>query len=147
MDQELKRAIILDNYQNPMNKGLDHTEEYIKQNSHADSCIDNIDIAVLFEDDKIKDIRFDGEACAISTSATSIMIHTFVGKSIEDARNIIRNYENMIDEKEYDKDVLDNLNVYDDIYKQANRKNCALLPIEGLKRILDTYEEGKISRC
>lgn len=143
MDQELKRAIILDNYQNPINRGLDSIDGYIKQNSHADSCIDDIDIAVLFEGDIIKDIRFDGEACAISTSATSIMIHTFVGKSIKEAREIISNYENMIDEKEYDKAVLDNLNVYDDIYKQANRKNCALLPIEGLKRIIDVYEEGK----
>ena len=143
MDQELKRAIILDNYQNPINKGLDNTDNYVKHNSHADSCIDNIDIAVLFDKDIIKDIRFDGEACAISTSATSIMIHTFVGKTINEARDIIKNYENMIDEKEYDKDVLDSLNVYDDIYKQTNRKNCALLPIEGLKAILDSYEEGK----
>ena len=143
MDQELKRAIIIDNYQNPLNRGLDNTDNYIKHNSHADSCIDNIDIAVLFDSDIIKDIRFDGEACAISTSATSIMINTFVGKKVKEARNIISNYENMIDEKEYDKEVLDNLNVYDDIYKQANRKNCALLPIEGLKAILDTYEERK----
>ena len=142
MDQDLKRAIILDNYQNPLNRGLDNTDNYIKHNSHADSCIDNIDIAVLFDGDVIKDIRFDGEACAISTSATSIMIHTFVGKSIEEAKNIIKNYENMIDEKEYDKEVLDSLNVYDDIYKQANRKNCALLPIEGLKDIINSYTQG-----
>lgn len=143
MDQELKKAIIIDNYQNPINRGLDNTDGYIKHNSHAVSCIDDIDIAVLFDGDIIKDIRFDGEACAISTSATSIMIHTFVGKTIEEARNIINNYENMINEEEYKKEVLDNLNVYDDIYKQANRKNCALLPIEGLKHILEAYEEGK----
>lgn len=140
MDKELRRAIILDNYQNPINKGLVEDDTYIKQNSSADSCIDDIDIQVKIEDDMIKDIRFDGEACAISTSATSIMIHTFVGKSLIEAKEIIRNYENMIDEKEFDSNILESLNVYDDIYKQANRKNCALLPIEGLKKIILEYE-------
>lgn len=140
MDKELKRAIIVDNYQNPINRGLVDDKNYIKHNSSATSCIDNIDIAVKFEDDIIKDIRFDGEACAISTSATSIMIHTFIGKSIEEAKEIIKNYENMIEEREYDSNILEELIVYDDIYMQANRKNCALLPIEGLKKIIEEYE-------
>ena len=43
----------------------------------------------------------------------------------------------MIDEKEYDKDLLGELNVYDEIYKQPNRKNCALLPFNSLKKIVD----------
>lgn len=142
MDQDLKREIILDNYQNPINKGLDNIDGYIKQNSSSDSCIDDIDIAVKFNNDIIKDIKFDGEACAISTSATSIMIHTFVGKTIKEVKEIIKNYENMIEEREYNADSLESLIVYDDIYKQANRKNCALLPIEGLKKIILKYEEG-----
>ncbi len=141
MDKEIRREIILDNYQNPLNRGLTNDERYVKVNSNNDSCIDNIDLEILIEKDKIKDIRFDGEACAISTSATSIMIHTFVGKSIEEAKEIIKNYENMIDEKEYKSDRLEELNVYEDIYMQANRKKCALLPIEGLKRVLETYDK------
>ncbi len=140
MDKELRRAIILDNYQNPINRGLVNDDSYIKHNSSATSCIDNIDMEIKIEDNMIKDIRFDGEACAISTSATSIMIHTFVGKTLVEAKEIIRNYENMIEEKEYDSNVLEELNVYDDIYKQANRKNCALLPIEGLKEVIYNYE-------
>ena len=141
MDKELKRAIILDNYQNPSNRGLVEDDSYIKHNSKAVSCIDNIDIQVKIDDNIIKDIRFDGEACAISTAATSIMIHTFVGKTLDEAEEIIKNYENMIDEKEYNSEILDELNVYDDIYKQANRKNCALLPVEGLKNIIESFKE------
>lgn len=141
MDKEVRREIILDNYQNPTNRGLVNKEEYLKVNSNNDSCIDNIDIEVKIENNKIEDMRFDGEACAISTSATSIMINTFLGKTIEEAKEIIKNYENMIDEKEYDSSILEELNVYEDIYKQANRKKCALLPIEGLKKLIERYEE------
>ena len=39
---------------------------------------------------------------------------------------IIENYQNMIDEKEYDKDLLEELNAYEDIYKQPSRKKCGV---------------------
>lgn len=141
MEKELRREIILDNYQNPSHKGLMNNEKYKKVNSNNESCIDNIDLEILIEDNIIKDIRFDGEACAISTSATSIMINTFIGKSIEEAFLIIENYENMIEEKEYNSEILEELNVYEDVYMQANRKKCALLPIEGLKKVLKEYNK------
>ena len=43
----------------------------------------------------------------------------------------------MINEKEYDKDLLKDLNVYDEIYLQPNRKNCALLPANAIKKALE----------
>lgn len=143
MDPNLRREIILDHYQNPMNKGLTDEEGYERENTHNESCIDNIDIMVKIEDGKIKDIRFDGEACAISTSATSIMIKELLGKTIDEANEIIMHYENMIDEKPYQKERLGELNVYSETYKQPNRKKCALLPFESIKKILNKQEKRK----
>jgi nitrogen fixation protein NifU and related proteins len=137
MNSDLKREIIVDNYQHPYHRGLVDNQDYIKINSNNESCIDNLDIMVYIENDIIKDIVFDGEACAISTSATSIMIKTFMGKSISEANKIIENYEKMVNEEPYNKDVLAELNVYEDIYKQPNRKKCALLPIKALKKAID----------
>ena len=48
----------------------------------------------------------------------------------------MENYQNMIDEKEYDKDLLEELIVYDEVYLQPNRKKCALLPKETIEKIL-----------
>jgi len=141
MDPILKRQIILDNYQNPVNKGLVDNKKYIKIKSNNESCIDDLDIAYKIENGVIQDIRFDGEACAISTSATSIMINLLLGKTLEDAKKILRNYENMINEKEYDKEILKELNVYDEIYLQPNRKNCAFLPFTSLKKIIEKIEQ------
>ena len=87
-------------------------------------------------DNKIEDICFDGEACAISTSATSIMIRSLIGKSVDEALKILENYQNMINEKEYDKELLGELNVYDEICRQPNRKNCALIPYRAMMSIL-----------
>ncbi len=141
MDKEIRREIILDNYQNPVNRGLVDDNSYIKKNTNNDSCIDNIDMMMKIEDDVVKDIVFDGEACAICTSATSIIIKTLIGKKVSDAINIITNYQNMINEEEYDKDVLGELLVYDEIYLQPNRKTCALLPSRAVINIIKEYEK------
>ena len=92
MDQNLKKSIILEHYQNPKNRGLIDNNSYIKINMNNESCIDEINLMVKIDDDVITDIRFDGEACAISTSSTSIMIDTLIGKTLDEAKNIIDNY-------------------------------------------------------
>ena len=136
MDSNLRREIILDNYQEPMNRGLIEDDSYIKTRTSSESCIDDLSFMMKIEDGVVKDIRFDGDACAISTSATSIMIRSLMGKSVEDARKILTNYSNMINEKEYDEELLGELVVYDEICKQPNRKNCALLPENAIDKML-----------
>ena len=88
----------------------------------------------------IKDVAFNGEACAISTSATSIMLRKLVGKSVEYAKTLLINYQNMINEKEYDKELLEELIAYDEVYLQPNRKNCALLPAKAIERLIKKLE-------
>lgn len=141
MDQNLKRTIILENYQNPTNKGLIDDDSYINVNMNNESCIDEINLMVKVEEEKIVDIRFDGEACAICTSATSVMINTLIGKTIAEVKDIYQNYENMINENSYDENLLGDAIVYDDIARQPNRKKCALLPWWGIKKVID--EIGK----
>ena len=136
MDDNLRREIILDNYNNPNNRGLIEDDSYLKVNTNSESCIDNLDFMMKVEDGNVVDIRFDGEACAISTSATSIMINSLIGKSIEEVKKILINYRNMINEEEYDSELLGELNVYDQICKQPNRKNCALLPSVAIDKML-----------
>lgn len=136
MDSRFKREIMLEHYQNPVNRGLVEEEGYLKINTRSDSCVDNIDIMLKLENDIVKDVRFDGEACAICTSATSIMIKTLIGKNVDEVKAIVQNYEKMINEEPYDKDALAELIVYDEIYKQPSRKRCALLPAEAIKKII-----------
>lgn len=137
MDNNLRREIILDNYQDPMNRGLVDDNSYIKVKASSDNCIDDLDFMIKLVGDKIVDIRFDGEACAISTSATSIMIRSLIGKNIDEVKEILINYKNMINEEEYNSDILGELNVYDEICKQPNRKNCALIPSRAIDKFLE----------
>ena len=141
MDKETKREIILDNYQNPTNRGLVKDDAYKKANTRSSSCIDNIDLMMKIEDGKVVDACFDGEACAICTSSTSIIVKSLIGKSVDEAKEIIKNYQNMINEEDYNPEVLGELNAFDEIYLQPARKNCALLSSKSAVKILD--EVGK----
>lgn len=140
MDENLRREIILDHYQNPKNKESITDERYLKANTNNESCIDNIDLYVLLENGIIEDIKFQGEACAISTSSTSIMITNLIGKTIEEAKEYIAHFTAMVNEEEYDETILQEGIVYSNIYKQNNRKNCALLPYKGILKILEALD-------
>ena len=137
MDSNLRRSIILDNYNNPNNRQRHDNDDYIKTNSRNISCIDNIDVYVKIEDNTIKDITYEGEACAISISSSSIISNLLKDKTLEQAKKIINNYYNMIEEKEYNKELLEEANVFDEIYKQPSRKMCATLIVRGIEEIIN----------
>ena len=138
MDNDMKRSIILDNYSNARNRGIpDNQDDYVVINSNNQSCIDNITIYVKLKDNLIEDIKFDGEACVIAISSTSILSSMLIGKTMEEAKTILENYFNMIEEANYDKELLGEANVYEDMYKQPSRKTCATLFARGIGKIFE----------
>ena len=137
MDREIKRSIILDNYQSPNKKMVSDENEYIKINTRNVSCIDNLDIYLKVNNNIIEDATFEGEACVISISSTNILINLIIGKTKEEGIYIIDNYLKMINEEEFDKDVLRELMVFDDTSKQPSRIKCATLSASGIKNFLE----------
>ncbi|MFR7592369.1 MAG: Fe-S cluster assembly sulfur transfer protein SufU [Longibaculum sp.] len=140
-DPQLMREIIMDHYEHPRNRGLVDDETYKKVNMNSDTCIDDLDIQVKFDGDKIEDIRYDGEACAICTSSTSIMSELVIGKTKEEAKKIIDNYMNMIYERDYDEELLEEAIAFKNTHKQANRIKCATLGWNGLIKLIEESEE------
>ena len=143
MDAEIKRSIILDNYQDARNKGIpNNVDDYIKVNSNSDSCIDNIDIYVKLNNDLIEDIKFEGEACVIATSSSSILSDMFIGKTVDEVKNILVNYYKMIEEEQYDGELLGEACVYDDIYKQPARKPCVTIFARGIEKVFNVKKNN-----
>ena len=137
MDKELKRTIILDNYQNPNRRKISG-EEYIKINTRNVSCIDNLDLYLKVNNGIIEDASFEGEACVISISSTNILINMLIGKTKEEGIYLIDNYLKMINEEEYDREVLRDLLAFDETSKQPSRIKCATLTANGIKNFLDS---------
>ena len=142
-DPMIKREIIMDHYENPRNKGLVDDPRYIKVNMNSESCIDDIDIQILVIDNIIKDFRFDGVGCTIATSSTSILSELVIDKTVKEAYEIIRQYDNMIKEAEYNEELLLEAVVFKDVSKQANRIKCATIGYNGLLELLDSLKGGE----
>jgi len=138
IDQDLKRAIIVDHYSKPHNHGLVEDSRYKQRHMASDSCVDDITVQLLLDGETIKDVRFDGYACAISTASTSILCDMVKGKSKKEALDLLNEYKSMLENGPYDEDRMAELNAFDSLYKQPNRLNCGSI---GLRALLQMLEE------
>ena len=139
-DPMVLRQIIMDHYEYPRNHTLTQESGYVQKHMASESCIDDIYVQSKIEDGIVKDVRFDGVACTISTASTSIMSELVQGKSIAEAKEIIRNYFAMIDQKEYDADLLEEAVAFANVGKQANRIKCATIGWKALEELIEESE-------
>ena len=85
MSADIYKEIILDYYKNPRNKGTIASPDVTARDSNP-LCGDVIEIQMKFSGDKISEIKFNGDGCAISQASASILTEMVSGKSIEEAR-------------------------------------------------------------
>ncbi len=141
MQDDIKRAIIMDHYQNPRNKGLIDDERYLQVHNASQSCIDDIKVQMLVENDIVKDVRFDGVGCTICFASTSIISSMIIGLKRDEAKEIIRQYYAMVNDEEYDEDLLEEANAFETLSKQANRIKCGTIGINAMSELLEkSYE-------
>lgn len=144
LDANMMREIIMDHYNNPLNKLTpENKDSYETIRMNSDSCIDDITLYLKIENDVIIEAFFDGVACAISTSSTDILCEMIKGKSLKDAKYIIEQYENMIFEKDFDENALDELMAFINTHKQASRIKCATIGFRGVDEIIENHLKGE----
>ena len=141
MEKELKREIMLDHYSNPNNKKEVSDERYKSIHNVSESCIDDITVYMLVEDNVIKDVKFSGVGCTICTSSTDIMCDLVTNKTLDEAKEIINEYYKMVDEKPFDEEKLEEANAFDTLYQQANRIKCGTIGIHAIDDLIKEYEK------
>jgi len=116
---DLYQEDILEHYHNPLNSGkLDNpTHECCANNP---TCGDKICVTIDVINDVINDVNFEGEGCAISQAATSMITDKIKGDSVSNAIAITKD------------DIIEILGV--DI--GIGRIRCALLGIETIQKAL-----------
>lgn len=139
-DAAILRELIMDHYQYPHNHKLVKDNRYLQRHMASDSCIDDITVQTDIEGGVIKDIQFDGVACTISTASTSMMTDLLIGKTLEEAKEIINEYFEMIEGKEYNADTLQEAIAFQNVYKQANRIKCATIGWNAMKEMISEVE-------
>ena len=141
-DPMVLRQIIMDHYEYPRNHELKKQDGYTQVHMASESCIDDLFIEAKISGGIIEDTGFEGTACTIATASTSIMSDLIKRKTTAEAMEIINNYLSMVDEKEYDEDMLEELIAFRTVSKQANRIKCATIGIKGFVQLIEESEKN-----
>lgn len=140
---EIYNDLIMEHSMNSYNKkkleGADYSEI-----GHNPNCGDEITLELKLDGDKIEDMAFTGHGCAISQASTSIMIDTLKGKTIEEAKEIVKTFIEMIKRETTDEEQLKKLEdaiAFRNVSNMPARVKCALLAWYTIEDILDKTEK------
>jgi nitrogen fixation NifU-like protein len=96
MDRQEAIEYLLDNYDNPRNKGsLEHAD--VSLTGGNPGCADVITMLARFDKDgKIEEVHWDGEGCTISSAAASYVTEITQGLTAEEVEQL--SFEDLIEQ-------------------------------------------------
>ena len=136
---DLYTDLIMEHSMNSQNKHEMEAPDLCEM-GHNPSCGDEIKLEVKMNGDVIEDMCFTGHGCAISQASTSIMIDTLRGKTIEEAKEIIKTFIGMIKREITDENELQKLEdaiAFQNVSHMPARVKCALLAWHTLEGMLE----------
>ena len=120
---------------------------------HNPNCGDEITLELKVNGDVIEDMAFSGHGCAISQASTSIMIDTLKGKTIKEAKEIIKIFIEMIKRETTSEEELKKLEdaiAFRNVSNMPARVKCALLAWHTVEDMLNKNQnlgKGSIDEC
>jgi len=154
--EDLYREIILDHYRAPRNRGELSVPPAHRVEGFNPLCGDEVILYLDVEDGKVVDLRTAGQGCSISQASTSMMSAAVKGKSVDEARRLIRAFKALMSiheshlegagtdatEAVTDDVRLGDLEALQGVVKFPVRIKCATLAWNTLQQGLDEAEAG-----
>jgi nitrogen fixation NifU-like protein len=100
--EDLYREIILDHYRSPRNRGELESPPAHRAEGFNPLCGDEIVVYLLLDDDLIADVKIGGQGCSISQSSASMMSAAVKGKTVAEARELLRAFKAMMSIHEHE---------------------------------------------
>jgi nitrogen fixation protein NifU and related proteins len=139
---QLYQEVILDHNKSPRNY-----RKCESCNHHSEGfnplCGDHLWIYINLEEDKIKDISFQGNGCAISKSSASLMTSILKGKTKKEAEELFNTFHHVVTSKigeEIDLSSLGKLAVFAGVRDYPARVKCASLAWHTMLKALNGEE-------
>jgi nitrogen fixation NifU-like protein len=131
---DLYQEIILDHFRHPRNQGkLSASGRVLKCTEANVGCGDEFSVSLQLDEvsEKILDIKWVGQGCAISTASMSLLSEYVIGKSVEEVKAL-------------DKQLLLELLNLEEI--NPGREKCMLLGLNAVKRSLEMKNNETASK-
>jgi nitrogen fixation protein NifU and related proteins len=142
--RDLYQQVILERYKKPKFRGTTNPV-HRHQRGHNPSCGDTIELTVQLNEagDRIEDVRFEGEGCAIAMASADLMAEALRGKQTEEALAMVQRFQNMMQGKDEFPTEQRKLNVMQGVSQFPVRIKCATLTWHTLKAALETPTGAK----
>jgi nitrogen fixation NifU-like protein len=140
--RELYQQVILDHNAAPRNfRALETATHHAEGDNPL--CGDHVDLYLIVEGDRIKDISFQGKGCAISKASASVMTSALKGKTVEEAKALFEEFHDLVTKDDYQPDLakLGKLAVFAGVRAFPVRVKCASLAWHTLLQALKTGKE------
>src|ERR671933_1703758 len=139
--RNLYQQVILEHSKKPRHRGKTNPVHGYHR-GHNPLCGDTIELTVQLNQtgDRIEDIKFEGEGCAIAIASADLMADAVRGKSVEEALEMVQQFRDMMQGKaQFPVDVR-KLNVLQGISQFPIRIKCATLPWHTLKAAVESSQ-------
>lgn len=136
----LYMAVVADHSKAPHHHGYIEGIEQVNLNNPT--CGDVISLSVQFDDDIISDIRFAGDGCTISTASSSMMTDAVIGKTKQEALELVEIFSKMVQgEKDDNQKKLGEASLLAGVSKFPQRIKCSTLAWNALKKAIERSEQ------
>ncbi len=146
--RDLYQELILDHGQNPRNRrsieDCSSKTDCRQAEGHNPLCGDKLTLYIRTEDDRVSDLAFQGAGCAIFTASSSLLTDALKGKTLDEARDLLRRFLEMLTDEEVavDPTTLGKLAVFAGVREYPVRVKCAALAWRTLEAALDGAAEA-----
>jgi len=139
--RELYQEVILDHYRRPRNfHALDPADRHAQGRNPL--CGDVVEVYLRLDDDRIADIAFQGQGCAICTASSSLMTEALVGHTVDEALELFASFHALLtDEGAATGGELGKLEVFAGVREFPVRVKCATLPWHTARAALEQREQ------
>lgn len=137
--EELYNDIIMEHSMNSYNKKQLEQCDFCEK-GHNPNCGDEIELQIKLNGEIIEDMAFLGHGCAISQSSTSVMIDVLKGKTIEEAKQIIQIFIDMIKRETKTEEELEKLEdaiAFKNVANMPARVKCVLLAWHTIEKMFE----------
>ena len=138
----LYQELLLDHYRRPRNRGQ-LPEFDVRVEKKNPLCGDEITLQVDFDGDRVADVKFTGQGCAISQASASMMTQALKGKSRAEVESIARRFTEMLhgDDAAARDAALGDLRALAGVSRLPVRLKCAMLAWGAFAEALAEHEK------
>jgi nitrogen fixation NifU-like protein len=126
---ELYQQVILDHNKKPRNFHKLETANH-RAEGYNPLCGDQLNVYLELQDDRVKEISFEGSGCAISKASASMMTQAVKGKTKQETESLFEEFHRMVTgqlDTDKEENHLGHLTIFAGVREFPVRVKCATL--------------------